>query len=105
MQMDGNVKGIVWISHIALQDIDAESQDKLLGELKAYGLPMTVFEGHTHIENYKELIDETTGEVYCKVYTLPAVVLYDNYPYYNVTFVNGEVWYVDKHTTGTIKAN
>ena len=97
MQMDGSVKGIVWISHIALQDIDAESQGKLLGELKTYGLPMTVFEGHTHIEAYKELIDQTTGEVYCKVYTLPAVVLFDNYPYYNVTFVNGEVWYVDKH--------
>ena len=58
---------------------------------------MTVFEGHTHIEAYKELIDQTTGEVYCKVYTLPAVVLFDNYPYYNVTFVNGEVWCVDKH--------
>ncbi len=105
MQMDGNVKGIVWISHIALQDIDAESQGKLLGELKAYGLPMSVFEGHTHIEAYTELVDQTTGKVYCKVYTLPAVTLVNGYPYYNVTFVNGEVWYVDKHTTGTINAN
>ena len=101
-QMDDSVKGIVWISHIALQDIDAESQGKLLGELKNYGLPMSVFEGHTHVEKYTELVDQTTGEVYCKVYTLPAVTLFDNYPYYNVTFVNGEVWHVDKHTTGTI---
>ena len=100
-QMDSSVKGIVWISHIALQDIDTESQGKLLGELKSYGLPMSVFEGHTHVEKYSELIDETTGEVYCKVYTLPAVTLFDNYPYYNVTFIDGEVWYVDKHT-GTI---
>ena len=104
-QMDSSVKGIVWISHIALQDIDAESQGKLLGELKAYGLPMSVFEGHTHIEAYRELTDAITGEVYCKVYTLPAVTLFDNYPYYNVTFINGEVWYVDKHTTGVISAN
>ena len=104
-QMDSSVKGIVWISHIALQDIDAESQGKLLGELKSYGLPMSVFEGHTHIEAYTELVDQTTGEVYCKVYTLPAVTLVDKYPYYNVTFVDGEVWYVDKHTTGTINAN
>ncbi|MBO5737454.1 MAG: metallophosphoesterase, partial [Clostridia bacterium] len=101
-QMDSSVKGIVWISHIALQDIDAGSQGKLLGELKSYGLPMSVFEGHTHIEAYTELVDQTTGEVYCKVYTLPAVTLVDKYPYYNVTFVNGEVWCVDKHTTGTI---
>ena len=102
-QMDETVKGIVWISHIALQDIDAESQGKLLGALKTYGLPMSVFEGHTHIENYSELTD-STGKVYCKVYTLPAVTLVDKYPYYNVTFVNGEVWNVDKHTTKSINA-
>jgi hypothetical protein len=96
-QMDSSVKGIVWISHIALQDIDAQSQGKLLGALKEYGLPMTVFEGHTHIEAYQELRDETTGEVYCKVYTLPAVTITNGYPYYTVTFVNGEVWYLDKH--------
>ena len=104
-QMDEGVKGIVWISHVALQDIDETSKGKLLGELKGYGLPMSVFEGHTHIEAYTELVDQTTGEVYCKVYTLPAVTLVDRYPYYNVTFVDGEVWYVDKHTTGTINAN
>ena len=101
-QMDDSVKGIVWISHIALQDIDTVSKGKLLSELKSYGLPMTVFEGHTHVEAYTELTDELTGEVYCKVYTLPAVTLVDKYPYYNVTFVNGEVWYVDKHITGSI---
>ena len=104
-QMDEKVKGIVWISHVALQDIDATSQGKLLGALKAYGLPMSVFEGHTHIEAYTELIDQTTGEVYCKVYTLPAVTLVDKYPYYNVTFVDGEVWCVDKHITKTISAS
>ena len=104
-QMDSTVKGIVWISHIALQDIDVQSQGKLLGELKTYGLPMTVFEGHTHVEAYKELIDETTGEVYCKVYTLPAVTITNGYPYYTVTFIDGEVWYLDKHTTQTISAN
>ena len=104
-QMDSTVTGIVWISHIALQDIDAQSQGKLLGELKGYGLPMTVFEGHTHVEAYTELVDETTGEVYCKVYTMPAVTITNGYPYYTVTFVNGEVWHLDKHTTQTINAN
>ena len=104
-QMDSTIKGIVWISHIALQDIDAESQGKLLGELKTYGLPMTVFEGHTHVEAYTELTDETTGEVYCKVYTLPAVTITNGYPYYTVTFVNGEAWYIDKHTTQMISVN
>ena len=104
-QIDSTVKGIVWISHIALEDIDATSQGKLLGELKGYGLPMTVFEGHTHVEAYNELIDATTGEVYCKVYTLPAVTITNGYPYYTVTFVNGEVWNLDKHTTQTISGN
>lgn len=100
-QMDGSVKGIVWISHVALQDIDVTSKTKLLNELKGYNLPMTVFEGHTHVEKYQELKDET-GKVYCKVYTLPAVTLYENYPYYTVIFKNGEPWCVDKHN-GEIK--
>ena len=104
-QMDGTVKGIVWVSHIALQDIDEGSKGALLGFLKNYGLPMSVFEGHTHVEAYSELTDETTGEVYCKVYTMPAVTLNDNYPYYNVTFKDGAVWSVDKHTTATLSAN
>lgn len=96
-KMDDSVKGIVWVSHVALQDID-DSKTTLLNELKGYNLPMSVFEGHTHIEKYQELKDET-GKVYCKVYTLPAVVLYDTYPYYNVTFKNGAVWNVDKHNS------
>ena len=95
-QMDASVKGIVWISHIALQDIDVTSKGKLLNELKFYDLPMTVFEGHTHVEKYQELKDEQ-GKVYCQVYTLPAVVLYDNYPYYDVIFRDGKIWCVDKH--------
>ena len=101
-QMDGNVKGIVWICHIALKDIDDVSKNRLLGELKNYGLPITVFEGHTHQEAYAELTDDITGEVYCQVYTLPAVTLVENYPYYNVTFKDGKVWCVDKHTAQTI---
>ena len=95
-QMDSSVKGIVWISHVALKDLD-ESKDLLLAELKSYGLPMTVFEGHTHSEAYSELTDDITGEVYCQVYTLPATTLFDNYPYYNVTFKDGKVWNLDKH--------
>lgn len=100
-QMSDDVKGIVWISHVALQDIDTTSKAKLLNELKAYNLPMTVFEGHTHIEAYHELTDET-GKVYCEVYTLPAVVLYDEYKYYNVYFNNGRVSLIDKKN-GEIK--
>ena len=103
-QMDATVKGIVWISHIPLKDLDDDSKNAMLGMLKAYGLPMTVFEGHTHQEAYAELTDESTGEVYCKVYTLPAVTLFDNYPYYNVTFKDGAVWSVEKRTTETINA-
>ena len=95
-QMDSSVKGIVWISHVALKDLD-DSKDVLLAELKSYGLPMTVFEGHTHSEAYSELTDDITGEVYCQVYTLPATTLFDNYPYYNVTFKDGKVWNLDKH--------
>ena len=94
-QMDSSIKGIVWISHIAYQDIDEVSRELLLNELKSYNLPISIFEGHTHIESYKELKDNS-GNIYAKVYTLPAVTLYDNYPYYNVTFKDGEVLYIDK---------
>ncbi len=100
--MDVTTKGIVWISHVALQDIDNASQNKLLNILKGYGLPMTVFEGHTHIEAYRELVDNETGNAYCQVYTLPAVVLYNKYPYYNVVFKDGKVWGIDKHTNGEL---
>lgn len=101
--MDNNVQGIVWISHVALQDIDEESKGKLLKELKGYSLPMTIFEGHTHIEAYHELTDDITGEVYCQEYTLPAVTLNDNYPYYVVTFKDGKIWCIDKRTSGVIE--
>ena len=100
--MNNSIKGIVWISHVALQDIDATSKNKLLSYLKSYELPMTVFEGHTHIENYSTLTDSSTGKVYCEVYTLPAVVLEDNYKYYNVYFENGKVKFIDKKN-GAIK--
>ncbi|MBP5466776.1 MAG: metallophosphoesterase, partial [Clostridia bacterium] len=103
-QMDETVKGIVLLNHVALQDIDDSKYD-LLNELKGYGLPMTVFDGHTHAEAYHELTDDMTGKVYCEEYTLPAVTLNDGYPYYNVTFKDGKVLYVDKHTTQTISVN
>ena len=100
-QMDETVKGIVLLNHVALQDID-DSKYTLLNAIKGYGLPMTIFDGHTHAEAYHELTDSVTGEVYCTEYTLPAVTLNSGYPYYSVTFKDGKVWYVDKHTTQTI---
>ena len=100
-QMDATVKGIVLLNHVALQDID-DSKYVLLNAIKEYGLPITVFDGHTHEEAYHELTDDVTSEVYCVEYTLPAVTVGDSYPYYNVTFKDGKVLYVEKHTDNNI---
>ena len=103
-QMDGTVKGIVLLNHVALQDID-DSKYTLLNAIKGYGLPMTIFDGHTHAEAYHELTDEITGEIYCEEYTLPAVVVGDNYKYYNVTFKDGKVINIDKHNDSILNVN
>lgn len=102
-KIDNSVKGIVWLSHIAFQDIDEASRWELVDYLNQYRLPLTIFEGHTHVENYFQWYDEEDSEkVIATVYTLPAVTSGSTYKYYNITFSDGKVKSIDKHIDATI---
>ena len=97
--MNGH-KSLVWISHIAFKDID-DSKWKLVEGLQKYNLPLTIFEGHTHIENYEKQCCKTNQST-IEIYTLPAVTSGRGYRYYNVSFSNGMIEAVYKHTEGII---
>ncbi|MBR2968512.1 MAG: metallophosphoesterase [Clostridia bacterium] len=103
-KINDSVKGIVWLSHIAFKDIDNTSRFELVDALNEYGLPLTIFEGHTHSEAYYRWYDDADEtKTIASVYTLPAVTTAETYKYYNVTFSNGTVKEIDKHLTDTIE--
>lgn len=103
-KIDDGVKGIVWLSHIAFKDIENTSRFALVNELNRYGLPLTVFEGHTHVESFDQWYDDDDPEkILVTIYTLPAVTSGETYKYYNVTFAGGTVRQIDKHTDATIE--
>lgn len=107
-KVDSNVKSIVWLSHIAYKDIEENTRVKLANLMTGYNLPVTIFEGHTHISNTYKVFDETVPtKTKLNVYTLPPVTndftkLYNSddrnlsCPYYNVTFKNGLISKVDR---------
>ena len=104
--MDDGVKGIVWLSHIAFKDIENESRFRLVFELNKYGVPLTVFEGHTHAEAFDEWYDDDNPDrTLVTIYTLPAVTSGATYKYYNVTFSEGKVKQIDKHLSAAIDAS
>ena len=105
-KMDDGVKGIVWLSHIAFKDIENESRFRLVFELNKYGVPLTVFEGHTHAEAFDEWYDDDNPDrTLVTIYTLPAVTSGATYKYYNVTFSEGKVKQIDKHLSAAIDAS
>lgn len=97
------IKSIAWISHVAYKDIDENSRWNLVEVLSSYGLPITVFEGHTHIENKQEIFGDGVD---LTIYTLPPVtndftiedasVRDNNYSYYDVTVSDGIIEKVDR---------
>lgn len=113
-KINSNVKSIVWLSHIAYKDIEESTRNKLANLMTNYNLPVTIFEGHTHISNTYKVFDETVQtKTKLNVYTLPPVTndftkLYNSddrnlsCPYYNVTFKNGLISKVDRVTNNKI---
>ncbi len=102
--MDASVKGIVWISHIAFKDIDNDSRMEMAESLCAFGVPVTMFAGHTHVELHHHLIDEadpTRPPV--EIYTLPAVTSGNRYRYWQVTFADGRVRSVERRYDAVIE--
>jgi len=99
-RMHGGIKGIVWVSHVAFKDID-DAKWQLVGELSAYGMPLSVFEGHTHSESFHTL---TNGDLRVDIYTMTSV---------NVDFVLGGdlskqraqyVYYIVKFKDGRVES-
>lgn len=96
--MDAGVRGIVWLSHIAFKDIDNDSRMAMAADLCQYGLPLTMFAGHTHVELNQHLVsEEEPTRVLAEIYTLPAVTSGDRYRYCRVTFAGGRVCAIDRH--------
>ena len=110
--MHEGISSIVWLSHIAFKDIDNTSRFALADELISYGLPVTIFDGHTHVEADDEWINEDTGKLEMKTYTLPAVTTglgkamqpgdQSGYRYYILNFEDGKLKTVTKRLDGLI---
>ena len=104
LKMHDGINGIVWISHIAFTDIDKTQRWALVRELYEFGLPLTIFEGHTHTEAFDTF---TNDDLTVGVYTLTSVNVdfalgmgsteqKEQYVYYNVTFKDGMVESIEK---------
>ena len=104
-EANGGIKSIVWLSHIAFKDIDKTSAWTLIDKLNAFGLPLTILEGHTHV-GLEQHFDDYDGDEWntkVDIYTLPAVVTGYTYAYYNLTFEGGVLKSVDKFTENVIE--
>lgn len=103
-KVNNSVKGIVWLSHIAFKDIENTSRFDLVYDLNQYNLPLTIFEGHTHVAAEDEWYDEENDDkLLVQIYTLPAVTSGETYKYYNVTFSEGKVKSIQKNTANYIE--
>ncbi len=104
MHMEPSIRGIVWLSHIAFKDIDNDSRMAMASQLCRFGLPLTMFAGHTHTElNHHLVSEEDPTRVLAEIYTLPAVTSGSRYRYYHVTFENGRVRAIDRRYDGVIE--
>lgn len=92
----GNISGIVWLSHIAFKDIDELSARATLNMLHEYDLPITIFEGHAHVESYYRLYADDRATPIADVHTLPAVTSGPYCAYYVVTFSGGKPAKIDR---------
>ena len=91
------IKSIVWISHIAYKDIDSKSRENMARTFLKRGLPVCVFEGHTHIEKfYTEVVDGKSLNIYTLApvtfeFTIPNDQRASSYFYYQVVFSDGKM--------------
>lgn len=109
--IDSSIKSIVILSHISCNVIEEASYIKLLSGLKAYGLPIDIFEGHFHTEQ-DGWVNDQSGAPLAKYHTLPAVTSgkgkfakpndKGGYRYYTLTFEDGCLADISKHLSGEI---
>lgn len=92
----GGIEGIVWLSHIAFKDIDEHSARATVKMLYGYGLPVTIFEGHAHIESFYRIYADDRATPIADVHTLPAVTSGPYCAYYVVTFEGGKPTKIDR---------
>ncbi len=101
--MDGTVRGIVWLSHIAFKDIDNDSRMAVAADLCRFGLPVTMFAGHTHYEINQYLVaEDAPTHPRAELYTLPAVTSGAHYRYWQVTFESGRVREIERRYDSVI---
>ena len=90
-------KSIVWISHVAFKDINEDTRTEMANEFLRYGLPVYIFEGHTHVQNFYE---KQTEKGNLKIYnlapvtfdfTVPVEERENTYFYYTATFNDGNI--------------
>lgn len=96
-EIDEEIKSIVWISHIAYKDIDSKSRENMARAFFKRGLPVCVFEGHTHVEKfYTEVVDGKSLNIYTLApvtfeFTIPNDQRASSYFYYQVVFSDGKM--------------
>ena len=98
------VKSIALISHIAYDFIDEKPREDLIKVALFYNIPVRIFEGHTHIGNFRTV---TAHGKQVEIYTL-APITYDFslneevaapiYYYYTATFNEGNLIGVESFT-------
>jgi len=82
-------KSIVAFTHICLKSIKESAKQAWLETLLAYGLPVYIFEGHAHRENYQLFLGDNGNSAH--VFTLPAVCDDDTYNRYEVFMRDGKL--------------
>lgn len=86
-------ESIVAFTHVSCKNISESSRSALFSILTSFNIPVVIFEGHAHRENYQVFTNEKGNKV--EVYTLPAVTDYQTYNYYDVTMRNGKVFRIN----------
>ena len=87
--LTNSIKSIVAFSHVCLKVIEEKAKEKLLDLLLSYRLPVYLFEGQAHRENYQIFASEKGNFVH--VFTLPAVCDNDTYNRYEVVMRKGKL--------------
>jgi hypothetical protein len=82
-------KSIVAFTHVSCKCILEPARSALFSILTSFGLPVVIFEGHAHRENY-QLFQSETGET-VQVFTLPAVTDLNTFNHYDVVMRNGKL--------------
>ncbi|MBQ8427855.1 MAG: metallophosphoesterase [Clostridia bacterium] len=101
--LDVSVKSIVAFSHVCLKGIEENAREKLLDLLLSYRLPVYLFEGHAHRENYQVFAGDKGN--FLHAFTLPAVCDNDTYNRYEVVMRRGKLLRINAYEKPFDKEN